>query len=311
MSKIRMRRFRVSILAVSLALAGAAHALRPICADPPCTVQSPPIRLPPPPPPQYVSPPDVVVQFSSCLNSAAGAFVDGLRTSIVGAMQSLDLNHDDPPPNPDVRATCVNGTQLFGAWLYQPGSYGGTDTATARNVGLSQQSVIAGNETFGFRFHPQAIRRLVSIRMQDQPRTLDDDGYPDPSGDVHLNGNFAIDCTNSDYYGRTVVDLGLDGWYDGLFSNTDFTIHIFDFITSPSMAASTAKRRRGRRPPRPRSTPSSPRSLEAQAARWATSSTADRAARSLAWCRGRSSCPTRRSRRSSATRASTHTTPAA
>lgn len=230
MSKVRMKRFTVSILAGSLALAGAAHALR-FCPDPPCTVQSPPNQLPPPPPPQYVSPPDVVVQFSSCLNSAAPAFVDGLRTSMVGAMQSLDLNHDDPPPNPDVRATCVNGTQLFGAWLYQPGSYGSTDTATARNVGLSQQSVIAGNETFGFQFKPQGIRRLVSIRMQDQPRTLDDDGFPDPSGDVHLNGNFAIDYTNSDYYGRTVVDLGLDGWYDGPFSNTDFTIHIWDFIS--------------------------------------------------------------------------------
>jgi hypothetical protein len=125
----------------------------------------------------------------------------------------------------------VNGRQLFGAWLYQPGSYGGADTATARNVGLSQQSVIAGDETFGFRFHPLGIRRLVSIRLQDQPRTLDDDGYPDPSGDVHLNGNFVIDYTNSDYYGRTVVDLGLDGSYDGPFSNTDFRIHIFDFIT--------------------------------------------------------------------------------
>src|SRR5262249_60591759 len=135
---------------------------------------------------------------------------------------------------PRTRRPGARGEQaarLLGAGLHQRETSGDTDPAAARNVGLSQQSVIAGDETFGFRFHPLGIRRLVSIRMQDQPRTLDDDGYPDPSGDVHLNGNFAIDYTNADYYGRTVVDLGLDGWYDGLFSNTDFTIHIFDFIT--------------------------------------------------------------------------------
>src|SRR5262249_60296548 len=129
------------------------HALRPICADPPCTVPIPPRQLPPP---QYVSPPDVVVQFSSCLNSAAPAFVDGLRTSIVGAMQSLDLNHDDPPPNPDDRATCRNATQLFGAWLYQPGSYGGTATATARHVGLRQPAATARHAPFGLGTPPPA-----------------------------------------------------------------------------------------------------------------------------------------------------------
>jgi hypothetical protein len=229
MSKPITNRYTVPILAVVLGLAGAAHALMAACPDPPCTTGT--ISLPPPPPPQYVSPPDIVVQFSTCLNTAAPVFADGLRTSVVSAMKNLDIHHDDPPPNPDVRATCVNGKQLFGAWLYQPGSYGSTDTATARNVGLGQQSVIAGSETFGFQFHPQGIRRLVSIRVQDQPRTLDDDGYPDPDGDVHLNGNFVLDYTNSDYYGRAVVDLGLDGWYDGLFSNTDFRLHIYDFLT--------------------------------------------------------------------------------
>jgi hypothetical protein len=228
MSNPKMKSYTVTILAATLAIAGAAHALMAVCSNGPCGGTIPPPRQPPV---QYVSPPDIVVQFSSCLNSAAPAFVDGLKASVVNAMKTLDVHHDDPPPNPDVRASCVNGKQLFGAWLYQPGSYGVGDTATARNVGLSQQNVIGGSETFGFQFRSDGIRRLVSIRMADQPLTLDDDGNPDPSGDVHLNGNFALEYTNSDYYGRAVVDLGLDGWYDGLFSNTDFTLHIYDFLT--------------------------------------------------------------------------------
>jgi len=226
----KMNRYTAPILGMTLGLAGAAHGLMAVCPNGSCTTRTA-ISVPPPPPPQYVSPPDIVVQFSACLNGAAPVFADGLRASVVSAMRSLDIHHDDPPPSPDVRATCVNGKQLFGAWLYPPGSYGSTDTATARNVGLGQQTVIAGSETFGFQFRPQGIRRLVSIRVQDQPLTLDDDGYPDPSGDVHLDGTFVLDYTNRDYYGRSVVDLGLDGWYDGLFSNTDFRLHIYDFLT--------------------------------------------------------------------------------
>jgi hypothetical protein len=184
----------------------------------------------PRPIPQYVSPPDMALQFSQCLGSTFGAFVAStVRDSLVGAMQELDKNHDDPPPDPDVRHACVNGKSTIGGWLRPVGSYGTTDTATARNVGLSQVSLLVNGETFAFNFRPAAIARLVQIRWNDQPRRLDDDGRADPGGDVHLTG-YNVFYQNADYYQRRVVDLAIAGWYDGI-QNTDIAIHIYDFLT--------------------------------------------------------------------------------
>lgn len=125
----------LTALAATVLLAGAAQAQLALCPGGPCTGVDPsgPIR-----PPQYVSPPDMALQFSTCLGSATGAFVAStVRDALVGAMQELDSNHDDPPPNPDVRHMCINGKSTLGGWLRAVGSYGATDTATARNVALS------------------------------------------------------------------------------------------------------------------------------------------------------------------------------
>ena len=170
------------------------------------------------------------LQFSTCLGSATGAFVaTTVRNALVGAMQALDSNHDDPPPDPEVRHSCVNGKSTWGGWLRPVGGYGATDTATARNVGLSQVSTLAAGESFAFNFKPVGITRLVQIRWNDQPRRLDDDGNADPGGDVHLTG-FGLSYQNADYYGRRIVDLTITGWYDGI-QNTDIAIDIDDFLT--------------------------------------------------------------------------------
>lgn len=209
-------------------LLGTAHAQWVECPGGPCTGVDPSQR---PRPPQYVSPPDMALQFSTCLGSPFPAFVaSNVRGALVGAMQELDSNHDDPAPNPEVRHQCVNGKSTFGGWLRPVGSYGTTDTATARNVGLSQVNVLYTGETFAFNFRPAGISRLVQIRWNDQPRRLDDDGNADPGGPVHLNG-FGIYYQDGDYYGRRIVDLVITGWYDGI-QNTDIAIDIYDFLTT-------------------------------------------------------------------------------
>src|SRR4030095_17068447 len=104
----------------------------------------------PPPPSRYVSTPDMAVQFKLCLtdSSAIGAFVDGIRRELVGAMQQLDTNHDDPPPVLDVRHTCIGGKSTFGIWFAPVNAYGSTDTSTARNVGLAAGDPSTGVEEF-------------------------------------------------------------------------------------------------------------------------------------------------------------------
>ncbi|HKA28263.1 MAG TPA: hypothetical protein VKH82_02730 [Candidatus Binatia bacterium] len=189
-------------------------------------------------PVQFVSPPDMAVQFSTCLDSSAvGSFVSGLHDSLAAEMHDLDVNHDDPPPNPDVRHACINGKSTFGGWLEQPYAYGSSDTATARNVGLGTVNALLGDETFAFTFRPIGISRLVQIRWQDQPKQLNDDGYPDSGGAVHLTdydlyfNSYSVTAdppTGAILQGPT-VDLAINGWYDGPFSNTDFTLDVLDF----------------------------------------------------------------------------------
>jgi len=218
----------LTVLAAALVLTGTASAQLVLCPSGPCTGVHPGTR---PRPAQYNSPPDMAVQFSSCLGSTSGAFLaENVRASLIGAMQELDSNHDDPPPNPDVRHMCVNNKSVVGGWLRPVGSYGSTDTATARNVGLSGVNLLVNGETFAFNFRPAGITRLVQIRWNDQPRRLDDDGNADPGGDVHLE-NFGVFYQNTDYYDRRIVDLRINGWYDGI-QNTDIAIHIYDFLTT-------------------------------------------------------------------------------
>jgi hypothetical protein len=179
-----------------------------------------------------VSRPDVVVQLSTCLpDGAAALFQITLEETLTDAMRALDVNHDDPPPDPDVRRTCASGKQTFGGWLRAVGSYGSADTSAARELGLGQVNVLTPGDEFALHFRSAGLTRLLNIRWQDQPRRLDEDGNADPEhGNVHLT-NYKIEYTDYDYYGRTTVDLRINGWYDGPTSNTNFTAHVFDALT--------------------------------------------------------------------------------
>ena len=189
-------------------------------------------------PVQFVSAPDMAVQFSTCLDSSsAGAFVTGLRDKLASEMRDLDVNHDDLPPAPEVRHACVGGKSTFGGWLVQPYGYGGTDSPSARNVGLGTVDVLAGAETFAFNFRPIGLERLVQIRWQDQPRRVNDDGDADPDGDVHLSdfdlyfnpNSVTGDPATGQILQGPSVDLAINGSYDGLFSTTAFTLDVVDF----------------------------------------------------------------------------------
>jgi hypothetical protein len=231
-----------ALVSAGLLLGGpvpAAHALI-ACSPGTCVLGNPRIQIlpPPPPPPTYVSPPDMALQFSTCLDSSAvGSFVAGLHDTLVNEMRDLDVNHDDPPPDPDVRHACVNGRSTFGGWLGQPFAYGSADTPTARNVGLGTVDALVGTETFAFTFRPIGLSRLVQIRWQDQPKQVNDDGYADSGGSVHLtdydlyfdNDNVVWDNSTGTILQGPSVDLAINGWYDGLFSNTDFTLDVLDF----------------------------------------------------------------------------------
>src|SRR5262245_29832340 len=180
MLEARMRRTFVAAF-MTFASLGAVHAPTALAL---CTAIDCPNR---PPPPRYVSPPDMAVQLAACLtDSSVGAFVDGIRQQLVGAMQQLDTNHDDPPPALDARHRCVDGKSPFGVWFAPVNAYGSTDTSTARNVGLDAVHPLTGMETFAFAFSPAGLSHLVQIAWQDQPRRYNDDGYVDPSGPIHF-----------------------------------------------------------------------------------------------------------------------------
>jgi hypothetical protein len=198
----------------------------------------------------YVSPPDMAIQFSTCLSSPLPAFVIGsVHDGLAAAMTDLDLNHDDPAPNPDVRHACIGGRSVFGAWLHPAGSYGGTDTDTARNVGLGTVNLLAGGETVAFNVTHDGIDRLVQIRWQDQPKQLDDDGNADPNGRVHLGDSFNMIYNDHDaifdYDSQRIVTgpsiyLTVDGYYDYI-QDTDIRLYIDDFLTLTPFGALQCK----------------------------------------------------------------------
>ena len=130
-----------------------------------------------------------------------------------------------------------------------PGSYGGTDTDSARTGGLGSVNVLEGMETFGFNFTRDAIDRLVQIRWQDQAKRLDDDGNPDPHGSVHLDDGFSLDFTENDaifdpdqerVVNGSSMDLAVDGYYDGI-QDTDIRLTVEDFFTLSAYGALQCK----------------------------------------------------------------------
>lgn len=238
-------RMVVVVLAATLVTMGVARAQRlGACQLAACGTQVIAVQFDP------VSPPDVSVQFSTCLSSPFPAFVIGnVHDGLVAAMQQLDLNHDDPPPNPDVRHACIGGRSVFGAWLHPTGSYGGTDTDAARTAGLGTVNLLAPGETFAFNFTQDGIDRLVQIRWQDQPKQLNDDGNADPDGRVHLDDSFGLVFNDQDaifdYDVQRVVtgesiEVTVDGYYDYI-QDTDIRLSILDFFTLTPFGAIQCK----------------------------------------------------------------------
>src|SRR5262245_18989749 len=182
---------------------------------------------PPPPPPPPTSLPDLSMQISPCLADANQRqfMVNRIKTDVSRALRQLDLLHDDPAPNPDVRTRCAGTIESIATWFLPVGGYGGSDTAAARDRGLAQVSLLAAGEGFGARVSASGLRRLIDVAWRDVPKRMNDAGQADPNGNTHLT---SIGST----YNPTAkqVTTTINGFYDGPASDTNFWISVYDHL---------------------------------------------------------------------------------
>src|SRR5262245_1816993 len=175
---------RLAVVVMTLGLAArASAAICTTCGDPP--------PLPPPPPPPSTSPPDAVLQFSPCLPAAtAPSLVSGVRASIITALHQLDLKHDGPVANPDVRTQCITsaGRQTLAVWFSPVGSYGSSDTSAKRDAAIAPINILAAGEQFAVRFSATGLNHMMAFAWADVDKTLNLSGEPDPTGSIHLSG---------------------------------------------------------------------------------------------------------------------------
>jgi hypothetical protein len=150
---------RVAVVVMTLGLAARASAA--ICTT--CEDAPPP---PPPPPPPSTSPPDAVLQFSPCLPAGtAGFLVNGVRASIVTALQQLDLKNNGPAANPDVRSQCITsaGRQTLAVWFAPVGSYGSSDTNAKRDAAIAPINILTAGDQFAVRFSATGIAHMMGV----------------------------------------------------------------------------------------------------------------------------------------------------
>ena len=163
--------------------AGAISTCRP--ADPDCDPHLPP--PPPPPPPPPTSTPDLSMQIVPCPDASQSQFmVDRIKADVSRALRRLDLHHDDPAPNPDVRTGCNGNRGRIATWFQPVGAYGATDTAAARDRGLAQIALLQGLEQFAAHVSATGLQHLIDVAWRDVAKRMNDSGNPDPNGNVHL-----------------------------------------------------------------------------------------------------------------------------
>jgi hypothetical protein len=220
-------RVRTALLAAAiLGLGIARSAPAAICLD------CPPVDPPPPPPPPSISVPHFAFQFTPCPSATDLAQIGAaLKSGLISAEKQLDLKHNDPSPNPDVRTSCVSGIAKVAAWLFPVGAIGSWDTSAARNAGLSQIKLLQPYETFGFRVTRDALDLLIDLAWVDIPWDYNTAGQADPSGPIHLD-NFKIGYYDSVYNIPTfkLVDTRINGHYDGPFTQINFYAGVGDYL---------------------------------------------------------------------------------
>jgi hypothetical protein len=127
----------------------------------------------------------------------------------------------------DVRQGCFNGTQDFGVWTTVASTTDPSDSSAARNRGVAAIHLVAANEGFAFHLESSAITRIVDFQWLLQPKTLNDSGQPDPSGNLHLTSYDIAYFDGS----APIVRTSFHGDYDGPFSDTGFTAYVDDELS--------------------------------------------------------------------------------
>jgi hypothetical protein len=221
-------RFLLFALALALAApAGSVHAL-------PCQVGCDTPGGTPPPSLTSIPPgPHFAFQIKGCLSaSEEQALVTKISNGLANALEGVDLNHDDPPPAPDVRSLCAANLETVAGWLEPVGTYGQADTSAARNQKLSLVKLLKPSETFGMRFYGTGIRRLLDLAWADLPKRLGDDGKADPNGDIHLQSlNVGYNNSVAGHANQKKVTIKVHGYAHVLFSNTGFDVRLIDTLS--------------------------------------------------------------------------------
>jgi len=187
---------------------------------------------PPPPPPVADSWPDMVLQFSPCLVSPTQTYViSGIKDGLVSSLKALDLKHDDPSPNPDVREACINGRDVIAAWFVPTLGYGSWDTSAARTQAMGKTNILQAPETFAINLSKNGLDRMVNVAWRDIPKLSDATGQPNANGPIHLLDE-RTDLYNAVYRIPTMKEalLTVHGFYDGPTADTDSWAYVEDVM---------------------------------------------------------------------------------
>jgi hypothetical protein len=163
----------------------------------------------PPPPPPPVSVPDLAMQTSPCLP-------DAVRAGVIAAIREA------LGPNADVRARCLNQSEHIGIWLRPVVNPNDND---ARDRGLQRLSLLQTGETLAFFVNSSLISRTALDAWNQQPKRLNGDGNPDPSGPVHLT-SFSLSFESPN---RVVTRIG--GFDERPWPDVHFTLVLTDTLS--------------------------------------------------------------------------------
>jgi hypothetical protein len=174
----------------------------------------------------------MVLQFSPCLVSPTQTYViSGIKDGLVSSLKALDLKHDDPSPNPDVREACINGRDVIAAWFVPTLGYGSWDTSAARTQAMGKTNILQAPETFAINLSKNGLDRMVNVAWRDIPKLSDATGQPNANGPIHLLDE-RTDLYNAVYRIPTMKEalLTVHGFYDGPTADTDFWAYVEDVM---------------------------------------------------------------------------------
>jgi hypothetical protein len=193
--------------------------MRPLC-DPPNCPGWPNPDDPPKDPcagQTWVWQPDIAVEFktfdSQCPSEATLKLIE---QGLGGNLVRFQL------PDPEVRVTCSNATIYIHIWGNKVLSKSCAEKARDR----AQVPELAADANFGVYINASLIRRLANSAFQDAPKTLADNGIPDPNGPLHLTSlTVSFQPPNS-------ILTHITGYDDRPWPDVNFTTTLADHLST-------------------------------------------------------------------------------